>query len=67
MSNAYNYGTLIGKRVESFQGCDQYILSYIELYLKRFPNLSNNPILKEFEGYLKEKAFHNKGYDDHGG
>lgn len=60
---AFNYGIDSYKRVESIQGCDESILIYIELYLKRYPHLSNNPILKEFQGYIKEKYVHSNVYD----
>jgi len=55
-TNAYHYGSKYGKRVESFQGCDQSILVYIETYLRQHPHLINYPVLKEFKKSIDERA-----------
>lgn len=52
---AFDYGTISGRKIQSIQGCDQSILFYIEEYLNRFPHLSKNPVIKEFEENINEK------------
>lgn len=61
-TSAYNYGNVIGKRIESFQGCDRSILGYVEDYLNRFPHLITNPTIMKFKEYIDEKAVHNNRY-----
>jgi len=56
-TKGYNYSITIIKKIESFQGSDELILNYIELYLKRYPHLSTYKSLTEFKKYIDEKNY----------